>query len=173
MIIQEDAEFLEHFGVKGMHWGVHKVESAVQKTVKSVKRNHELNKASRAREARRLAKPPDNLGKSPSIFSKNHVKTVETARFEVNSGNAKKRLRMAKKQYKLDKQKIGSKEARKILRTHKNTYYSTVSKAREAKNGRELVDQILTDAAQSADRARRLRESEARTAAAKKQYEIN
>lgn len=116
--LSEDLDFLAHFGVKGMKWGVRK-EARV--------RNRQLNKASRKKD------------------KSEHADEVQAARDHVNSGQSKANLKQAKKDYKADKVRVGSREARKILAEKRDAEYEIIAKSQEAKNGKEVATRVLLE----------------------------
>lgn len=119
-IMPEDADFLEHFGVKGMKWGVRK---------ERFKRNRALNKASRAKD------------------KEENKKAIDDARDYFRSGQAKAEKKEARAQYKANKDKLGSREARKILQANRDKRASMLEKSQELKDGKEVATYILTSVA--------------------------
>lgn len=116
--LQSDVDFLAHFGVKGMKWGQRK-EARV--------RNRQLNKASRKKD------------------KSEHADEVQSARDHVNSGQSKANLKQANKDYKADKVRVGSREARKILAEKRDAEYEIIAKSQEAKNGKEVATRVLLE----------------------------
>ncbi len=121
---EEVDAFLEHFGVRGMKWGHRKNPHRAEM--------RKLNKESRAR---------DKV-ENRALRDK-HQRRVELARQRVSSGKLKTDLKKAKAQYKVDKNVIGRREARKALNKVKNKNFMEVQKSREAKNGKEAAGMIL------------------------------
>ena len=112
----EVEDFLEHFGVKGQKWGVRKAK---------FKKNRALNKASRAKDRAEWAKE------------------VESARVKVASGKLQRDLKAAKTEAKAKKEKIGSREARKIVSNQRELNREVMSTASSFKNGKEAALGIL------------------------------
>lgn len=142
--IKEDVEFLEHYGVKGMKWGVVKDKYQTYKSDrrKRIIKELKLNDASRAKEKAAEAINP----------AKTHAQKVDLARYKVNSGSVRRDLKDARRQYRIDKEKIGSREAKRILNEKRAESYATISKAEEARDGYEVAERIinsLTAAAQA------------------------
>jgi hypothetical protein len=125
MILQEDIDFLEHFGTKGMQWGVRRRENQAKQL--------KLNDASRAKERAADAKNP----------TKNHAEAVDRARTKVNTGATRRDLKDARLQYKQDKVNIGKREAQIILAKSRSETYATIAKAQEARDGWEAATRIL------------------------------
>lgn len=110
-------EAIEHFGVKGMKWGV---------------RRDPRNVASRARDraARRAARADEN-------------REIDAARARLNSGQIARDLKTAKRQFKVDKKEIGRREAKKKLYAARLKAQTDVEKARTIKSGSETAIAIL------------------------------
>ena len=123
----EDA--LEHHGVKGQRWGVRRRSSTGMT-------NHQLNKASRARDkARQKA--------NNEAFKKSYNAEIDAARNRVNSGKTDTAFKNAKSRAKAQKREVGSRETRKAIaaaREKRNTDYST---AGLTKYGAERTGAIL------------------------------
>jgi hypothetical protein len=111
---REDA--LAHFGVKGMKWGVRNEHRSQMRA---------LNKESKAK---------DKAARKDAI---------ETARDRIKTGQSRKELKDARAQYKLDKNVIGSREAKKSLRAAKTKYAQEQETARLAKDGKEIARDLL------------------------------
>lgn len=122
---EEVDDFLEHFGVKGMHWGVRKGPDNGVNT-------RQLNRESRARDKA-----------ARQVLRAKHERRVELARKRVQSGKLKDDLKKAKAQYKKDKHIIGRREAKKALNKVRNKNFMEVQKSREAKNGKEAAAAVL------------------------------
>lgn len=106
---------LAHFGVKGMKWGVIRDD---------MKRNHQLNKASRAR---------DRVARDSEIdAARDRVSKVTTDDY--------KKIRA---QYKVDKARIGSREARKKRYTKLSKLQEDTDTANMAKSGKETTTAVL------------------------------
>lgn len=110
-------EALEHFGIKGMKWGV---------------RRDPRNVASRAadRSAARKARSEQN-------------DRIDVARARVRSGITRRELKDAKKQFKTDKRELGRREARKKLYAARLKAQSDVDTANMIKSGAETTGTIL------------------------------
>lgn len=92
------------------------------------KQNRAMNKASRSKDKAKLDKK------------------IDKARGTLASGKAKADYKSAKAQYKLDKQTMGSREARKILNKTKYKNMELQQTAQLAKSGREKTLAILATA---------------------------
>jgi hypothetical protein len=112
---QIDDYFLEHYGKKGMQWGVRS----------NRQRNRELNRRSRAKDRAK------------------NTKEIERARARVKSGKTRNELQRAKNAHAGNKAKLGSREARKILNKAKNKHYEEVTTSQTAKNGKEVARNVL------------------------------
>lgn len=108
-ILQEDEDFLEHFGKKGMKWGVRNPE------------NRALNKASRQKD------------------KADYRAEIDTARDRVKSGAVKQELKDAKAQFQVDKKNLGSREARKILNDKRDSLYEEISTSNQVRDGKEAA----------------------------------
>lgn len=113
MIDEEVEKFLEHHGVRGMKWGQRRAI------------NRQLNKESRRKDREA------------------HARTVQKARDKIESGKLNKEWFDAKKQFKINKEKLGSREARKILNKTKQKHWNDVATAQQAKNGKEAAASML------------------------------
>lgn len=139
----EVEEFLEHFGVKGMKWGV----------------RNELNKA--AKEEERLT--GKTFTKNTKIF-RNQVdsgskfksdplnkirtqrdKTILKARDRVESKTTKMEYKKAKAQYKINKRTLGKVRAKQILSTAKAKKMVDVYNARATRDGKETTFTFMSD----------------------------
>jgi hypothetical protein len=110
-------EYLSHFGVKGMKWGVRR--EARQK-------NRALNKASRAK---------DNA---------DWAKSVEKARAQVQKGELDRKEYAAVEKYKKDKINLGSRKAKQLLAETRQENWDTYNLSQQAKNGKEAAIQIAS-----------------------------
>lgn len=122
---QEVDAFLEHFGKKGMRWGVRTKRPGAFATSKH---KHQLNKASRQKDAAKIDK------------------TIDRARGRVASGKTKAEFKKAKSEHAANKAKLGSREARKILNKARQKKYTDVTNSQAAKSGRETTVALLVTA---------------------------
>lgn len=114
-------EDLEHHGVKGQRWGV---------------RNRQLNRASRQKDRatrRRSAAASDRI----------RNKQIDEARARVRSGVTKSEFKDAKKQFRVDKKTIGTREARKKLNVARLKKQTDLEKANQIKSGAETAGVII------------------------------
>lgn len=114
-LVREDE--LAHFGIKGMQWGVRKAAR---------QHNRTLNKQSRANDR------------------KAHTDSVEAARKRINSDQQNKEIAAARAQFKIDKKKIGSREAAKKFNEVQQRHLQDFETAQMFKNGKEATVHILT-----------------------------
>lgn len=157
MIIQEDA-YLEHYGKKGMHWGVRRDpktgvrpvaarldRSAVGRASKAnadrhdrAVSNRELNRQSRAKDRAKMDKAIDKARSRTEG-------TTRAARLGLSDSGSKshQEYKQARAQYKIDKQKMGSREARKILEKAREKRMEDVATSQAAKSGKETTVAIL------------------------------
>lgn len=117
---------LQHFGVKGMQWGV----------VRNFQRNRQLNKASRMkdRQANKAAAKREDMARN---------KAIDAARQRIGSGQARRDLKDAKSQFKTDKKAVGSREARKKLNAVRLRNQDDTDTANLIKSGSERTGAIL------------------------------
>ena len=125
MIIGEE-RYLEHYGVKGMRWGVRNDRRPGGTS------NRQKNKASRAK---------DKAERKREI-AKNQKK-IDIARGRVASGKTKATYKKVKSEHKANKRELGSREARKILNKAKEKRYNEIEKSKEVRDGKELVRVLL------------------------------
>lgn len=117
---EETEDFLEHFGVKGMHWGVRRSSGEPSAGA----RNRQLNKASRAAD-------------------KATQKTeVHAARARAFGGENKAKMAAAKEQYKADKVRIGSREAKKAFNKVAESNLADLNKANEYADGKDFLKDL-------------------------------
>ncbi len=122
MTDQELYVFLEHYGVKGMQWGVRNEKRGESGSRKERRvKNRALNKASR--------------GKDRAKFTSD----IDKARARIDSGKSFKDVKKAKSQYKQNKIDLGSREARKILSKARNKYATDSAVAQQARDGKEVA----------------------------------
>lgn len=117
-IVQEVDDFLEHFGRKGMKWGVRKSRPGAFATSKH---KHQLNKASRKKD-----------------FEK-HASNVDKARGRLASGKTKRDWKKAKGEHAANKAKLGGREARKILQKARDKKFNDASVSQQARDGKEVA----------------------------------
>ena len=101
--------YFEHHGVKGQKWGVRRA------------RNRELNRAAKSADRTALDK------------------SIDKARAKKKSGAVKAEFQKAKSQHAANKAKLGSYEARKILRKARAKKANTLQTANLAKKGKETT----------------------------------
>lgn len=118
----ELTEELAHFGIKGMRWGRHKTETPGAETNRQKLKR--LDKESRARD------------------SKARDAEIDAARKRYNT-SARSNYLKAKAQYKIDKNTIGKREARKKFDAVKMQNVADFELARQAKSGRETTVAVL------------------------------
>lgn len=106
--------FLEHFGAKGMKWGVRK--SSAERSA-----GRAMNKASRRKDTDKMDK------------------TIDRARGRTSSGKTKADWKKAKGEHSANKTKLGSREARKILNKAREKKYKDINNAQAAKSGKETA----------------------------------
>jgi len=123
----EDA--LEHHGVKGQRWGQHIKGHPGQS-------QHQLNKQSRQadRQARKTANANYNTERN---------KTIDQARLRVSTGQTRASYKEAKAQYKIDKQKLGRREAKKKLHVAKIARNTDHQNAQLTKSGAETTGKLI------------------------------
>jgi hypothetical protein len=158
MIVDEDNEttidqavedFLEHYGVQGMKWGIRKDKFL---------RNRELNKASRAKDK---AFPPKftPTKKAPAPYSEKYKKNIDKARENIRTGRTDYDYVKAKFDHKKNKSELGSREARKILKKAKVKRVAELQTASQVRDGKEAAIKLIKDISrefqlQSQERAR-------------------
>jgi hypothetical protein len=113
-------EFLEHFGVRGMHWGVRNPEKKAAR-----QRNRELNRESRRKD------------------TEARDKEIEAARNRIKSGKNQGRLHKAEMEYAANRERLGSREANKILNQARQRNLEDAAIAQQAKSGRETTAAVL------------------------------
>jgi hypothetical protein len=135
MIDKDVDDFLEHYGVLGMKWGVRKDNFV---------RNRALNKASRARDK---VTPPRYKAPTPKppLFSKEAKRSIDKARKNIKTGKTDHDYKLAKFEYKKNKTTLGSREARKILKKAKKKRFAEIETSRQVRDGGEYVTRALND----------------------------
>lgn len=130
---EEIDDFLAHYGVPGMKWGVRKGSSG-----RSGPSNRQLNKASRAKDRAKIDKQIDAARKRTQG-------TTRLAKLGIGDKGSKSQteFKAAKAKYKQDKAQMGSREAKKILAKAKETRVNDIRTARTAKSGKEAVAAIF------------------------------
>lgn len=109
-------DFLAHFGVKGMKWGVrHDPNRAANRQTARIAKASDRAAKVRQKEAARQAQ-----AKAEVQRAKNHDATVLKAR--KNLPKSARDLRIAKADYRVNKQTMGRAAAKEILNKHKQTY---------------------------------------------------
>lgn len=110
---QEVDFFLEHFGAKGMKWGVRKDRSGPT--------GRQMNKASRQKDTAK------------------YKSDIDKARARIQSGKTKTAFKKAKGEHAANKAKLGSREARKILNKAREKKYKDVNNAQAVRDGKEAA----------------------------------
>jgi hypothetical protein len=123
---------LFHSGVKGMKWGHHKAQPSGSTTAGPS--NRQLNKASR--QADKAKRKTDS-----AEFNKKVDSDIDAARARL-AGHGQQ-LKEAKTQFKQDKQKVGSREARKKLNEVRTQVAVDREIAQWAKSGKETRNAVL------------------------------
>jgi hypothetical protein len=138
-----ESDFLEHYGVLGMKWGVRKAKSGPKmgpdgKPQKTRKELRSLNKESRNKDrAERQAKVDERDNQ------------IDAARARLNSGANRDKLKAAKAKFKIDKKTKGRRAAAKSLALVRLTNVGDRLLAAENKSGRETVLAVLANVALS------------------------
>lgn len=141
--------FLEHYGVKGMHWGARK---------SSFSKNRALNKASKAKARAKEEREFDQLRRElrPSPKKKlSRAADIQRARDRIDTGAAAADRKAAKAKYRADKERIGSRAARDILRRTRADILRDEERSLEFKNGAEQVAHLLDSLARTMEDNRR------------------
>lgn len=128
-ILEEDLTFLEHYGVKGMQWGVRNgggsgtSKRQVRKEARA--KNKKLNQASRAKDIDK------------------YQKDIDKARERVKSGASSKQLEAAVTNYKSNKAKLGSREAKKMIFEARQKHFEEVQKSQQLRDGKEVAATLV------------------------------
>ena len=128
----EVEDFLAHYGVKGMKWGVRKKRSSTGQT------NRQLNKASRRKDTEALDRRIDEARArttGTSILSKIGIGD--------KGSKSQTEYKKAREDYKKQKVEIGSREAKKVLNEAKAKRTSDIVLSNTAKSGSETVFALL------------------------------
>lgn len=122
---QEFEAYIEHYGKKGMKWGVRQQFS---------KQNRALNKASRQKDLQKHEKEVKRareLTKSPTFFR--------------NTSKSALALKKAKSEHTENKMKLGSREANKILNKAREKHSNNIRKSGEYANGKEAAFGLIAE----------------------------
>jgi hypothetical protein len=133
-VLEEDQKFLDyiaHFGVKGMRWGVTRAD------------NKAKNKAYKAEQKKARAKEVEEITRIREGAAKIHAQRVDKARERVNSGKTKAAYKQAKADYQKNKAELGSREAKQILRRAREFKMNEIATARQIRDGKEASRAIL------------------------------
>jgi hypothetical protein len=117
-------EALEHYGVKGMKWGVRRDQATLD------------------RKAGRKPSRVKRAVKAVSKASKERDQEIKDARSKKPA--LKKEVKEARKQYKIDKKEVGRKEAKKALRAAKDKKYENLNIASEQTTPEALERMVLS-----------------------------
>lgn len=117
-------DMLEHFGVKGMKWGVRRDTPSVSKTPT-------YDRLKDQEKARRLQARIDRNA------------AIDSARQRVSSGAITKEAKAAKAEYKAQKKLVGRKAARQVLRDKRSALRSEYALSKQHKHGAEMTIAIL------------------------------
>jgi hypothetical protein len=153
-------DYFEHHGVKGMHWGV-------RKRIDRFKSRRAAGKAVAAKRAAKEQAQFDQLRKKlrPGAKKLGRAADIQRARDRIDTGAHAADKKAAKEQFKKDKQRIGRKEARRILRGKKDRLAADVARSQEAKSGLEAARWMIEDLQNQMAQERRQREWDAQRAA--------
>lgn len=117
-----DENLLEHFGVKGMRWGV---------------RRDTTSAAGKVRDARKAEKLKQRYARDDAI---------DAARARVASGAVRTEYKAARHEYKAQRKVVGRKEARRIMKEKRRALNNEYALSQQLKSGRERTTYILTAA---------------------------
>ena len=131
VLSDEDRDFLQHYGVKGMKWGVRRSQAQLDRAA------GRSSKKSARKESRRKNKEQRKEQQAE------RSRSISKARKDLREGVPQQRVRDAKKKYKQDKQRIGRKEARKILNKERDRLISDLELAQEPRNVLEAIESAI------------------------------
>lgn len=150
MIIAE-AEYLEHFGKKGMKWGQRKDRRATFKANKKATKAKEAEKKTAELNVlrKKLAPPkkfktfdtstPEGKAKAKAY----RVQQIDRARERLNSGAARADFKDAKAQYKKDRVEVGRYTAKQAFKKVKQTNITDYHISQQIRDGKELTAHII------------------------------
>jgi len=150
---QEFEEYIEHYGKKGMKWGVRKQFSGSNRAKNEVTKAREqtgrITTNRQNAKGERVAFRKDWKGKTKlekrATIEKARRDLHGTKRGGINSKDSKAMMKFqkAKDVRNSNKAKLGSREANKIFKKHKRELQRTIAVANSTKNGKEFVSVLL------------------------------
>lgn len=138
--------YLEHFGVRGMKWGVRKKRDEASRR-EQFSRYRSDRRAKKERDRALNAETRRRDRETGRANARTHAQRVDEARRRVNSGDARADYREARRQYRQDRQRVGSREARNILARHREDLYREMELAEQPRDVGEVITRIFERAA--------------------------
>jgi hypothetical protein len=151
----EVEDFLAHYGVKGMRWGVRRDpktgarpiavalnDSAFGRLARANNDRYNRNKTSRSRV--RQAEARARAGYHTNRPKKNtRQRQIDEARARVASGETKEKYKKAKSKYKNEKKTLGRAEARRNLRRAKDKKLRDLVLSDQIRDGGEFTAALI------------------------------
>jgi hypothetical protein len=152
MIFPEDEEFLSHYGVKGMKWGVMSAKTKRSSIQRINIDTHNKSVPALDKLGKRINKEYGGLGNKAGLkaynkgtqqaYKKTLTKKVEKARADVKSGKVDKQKAKLQADYIKNKQAVGRKEAKRIFDRDSQKTVDTIMLSKTPITGKEISKQL-------------------------------
>lgn len=151
LTVGDITDYLEHHGVKGMHWGHHSSQASGSSGSSGSSGGRSLPTRAELRAKNRVDKAKAKVAQAKSAQKESDARDSTILKARENLGKSQGKLNVAKAQYKVDKHIKGRAAAKAVLKNVKNDHMLNVHNA-NLETAKETVDRQKRERAETAVR---------------------